>query len=95
MDWLMNGNGEMFTLPTPASAQMEANEGNSSGAPQQPSGIPIQPGFMEHLAGSPQLPPQTSNFALDGKKLDKPSRRIAEIRVFYDDGTFETFSAKQ
>ena len=31
----------------------------------------------------------------EGKNNDKPMRRIAEIRVFYDDGTFETFSAKQ
>jgi hypothetical protein len=26
------------------------------------------------------------------KYLDKPQRRITEIRVFYDDGTYETFS---
>ena len=95
MDWLMNGNGEMFTSPAPAQMQVEANEGTSPTVPQQPSGIPIQPGFMEQLTASMQLPPQTPNFAPDGKNLDKPMRRIAEIRVFYDDGTFETFSAKQ
>ena len=26
------------------------------------------------------------------KYLDKPQRRITEIRLFYDDGTYETFS---
>lgn len=26
------------------------------------------------------------------KYIDKPQRRITEIRVFYDDGTFDTFS---
>ena len=27
------------------------------------------------------------------KYLDKPQRKITEIRVFFDDGTYETFSA--
>ena len=27
------------------------------------------------------------------KYIDKPQRKITEIRVFFDDGTFETFSA--
>lgn len=95
MDWLMNGNGEMFTSPAPAQTTAEANERNTSGTPQQSPGIPIQTGFMEQLAASMQQPPQTPNFAQDEKKHDKPVRRIAEIRVFYDDGTFETFAAKQ
>ncbi len=29
------------------------------------------------------------------KYIDKPQRRITEIHVFYDDGTFETFSARK
>lgn len=95
MDWLMNGNGEMFVSPASASMQMDTNEGSSSGASLQSPGIPIQHGFMEQVTGSPQVSPQTPNLMFEGKKLDKPLRRIAEIRVFYDDGTFETFSAKQ
>ncbi|MBO7119869.1 MAG: helix-turn-helix transcriptional regulator [Bacteroidaceae bacterium] len=95
MDWLLNGNGEMFVSAAPVSPQIEANEAGQSGAFQQSAGLPIQPGFMEHLASAQQVAPPTSNFASDGKIFDKPSRRIAEIRVFYDDGTFETFSAKQ
>lgn len=94
MDWLMNGKGEMF-VPSPAnSPQIETSEGGSSVVSSQPSGIPIQPGFIERFSGPQQMSPQTSNFAQDGKIFDKPSRKIAEIRVFYDDGTFETFSAK-
>ena len=27
------------------------------------------------------------------KYLDKPQRKITEIRVFFDDGTYETFSS--
>ena len=94
MDWLMNGNGEMFVSGAQVSSQIEANEGGQNGTVQQPTGLPIQPGFMDHLTGAQQMPPQTSVFPLEGKIFDKPSRRISEIRVFYDDGTFETFSAK-
>ena len=94
MDWLMNGKGEMFAPTSPNSSQFEASEDGSSSTSFPVSGLPLQPGFAEHLSGAQQVPPQTSNFAMEGKIFDKPSRKIAEIRVFYDDGTFETFSAK-
>ena len=95
MDWLMNGKGEMFASSTPISPQFEAGESGSSATSSLVSGLPLQPGFIDHLSGAQQMPPQTSNFASEGKIFDKPSRKIAEIRVFYDDGTFETFCAKQ
>ena len=94
MGWLMDGKGEMFTSSPQVSSQNEVNETGSSAMSSPISGIPIQPGFMDHLASSQQMPPQTSNLTLEGKILDKPSRKIAEIRVFYDDGTYETFSPK-
>ncbi len=95
MDWLMNGKGEMFGSTAPVSPQFESNNEGSQIAPSSGSGLPIQPGFMDHLATSQQMPPQTSNLTLEGKIFDKPSRKIAEIRVFYDDGTYEIFSPKQ
>ena len=91
MGWLMDGKGEMF-ISTPL--QSNSNEEVPSVADAQVSGIPIQSGFMEQHAGPRQMPSQTPVLLSDGKILDKPLRRIAEIRVFYDDGTFETFSAK-
>lgn len=95
MDWLMNGNGEMFSSPASASVPNDQNETRPSAVAAQPSGIPIQSGFMEQIAGSQQMPLQSPYLPSDAKIIDKTSRRIAEIRVFYDDGTFETFSAKQ
>ena len=94
MDWLMNGNGEMFVSSSPNSSQFETSEGASPATSFPASGLPLQPGFIGPLSGSQQMPPQTSDFTPEGKIFDKPSRKIAEIRVFYDDGTFETFSAK-
>jgi len=94
MDWLMNGKDEMFVSSSPDSSQIETNEVGSPTVSSPVSGIPIQPGFINQLSASQQMPPQTSNFSMEGKIFDKPSRKIAEIRVFYDDGTFETFYAK-
>lgn len=95
MDWLMNGKGEMFTSSPQVPSQNEAGEAGTQPTLFSGSGLPIQPGFMEHHAGPQQMSPQTPNYTAEGKLFDKPARRIAEIRVFYDDGTFETFSAKQ
>lgn len=94
MDWLMNGKGEMFVSSAPVSPSAEDGEGGSPTTSPSGFGLPLQPGFVEHLSSSQQVHPQTPLSAMDGKIFDKPTRRIAEIRVFYDDGTFETFSAK-
>lgn len=94
MDWLLNGNGEMFISGGQVPTQTETNETGSAATSSSLSGLPIQSGFMDRLAGSQQVQPQTPLSAPDGKNFDKSPRRIAEIRVFYDDGTFETFSAK-
>ena len=95
MGWLMDGKGDMFISLPSTSLQSNSNEEVPSVADAQISGIPIQSGFMEQHAGLRQVPSQTPISTPDGKFFDKPARKIAEIRVFYDDGTFETFSAKQ
>lgn len=94
MGWLMDGKGEMFISSPVNPLQTDPNEGDSSVSTIPTSGIPVQTGFMEQFSGAHQMPPQAPNLMSEGKKIDKPFRRIAEIRVFYDDGTFETFSAK-
>ena len=50
MDWLMNGKGEMFVSSQANPRQVETNESGSSSVSSQPSGLPIQPGFVEHFA---------------------------------------------
>ena len=95
MGWLIDGKGEMFNSSTPALSQMGTSEGASGGPSPQAAGLPLQPGFMEPILGAQQAAPQNTFSMPETKNLDRPVRRIAEIRVFYDDGTFETFSAKQ
>ena len=100
-DWLMFGSGEMY-LPQndPLEGALIMPETGSEGRPQ------IQNPMLDFDA-SPSPTPQNAvslpgsvnsvrNTRLDldykeVKTIDKPQRRITEIRVFYDDQTWETF----
>lgn len=93
MGWLIDGKGEMYNATSSDSSKQDANVMDFPGV--VPSGsVVMQPGVMMQQNGLAQVTPTMPFSAEDGKKLDKPMRRIAEIRVFYDDGTFETFPGK-
>ena len=96
-DWLMFGAGEMYLPQNEASDQEE----NASNGPLQ-----IQNPMLDFDAAPSPTPqnsvqqPQNSNSVRstrldlerqEVKTIDKPQRRITEIRVFYDDQTWETF----
>lgn len=91
--WLMDGKGEMFLDGTPSTAAGAATDCSSSSA-QPAGGIPVQTSFMEQLSGGQMGVPQRAYIPADVKIVDKPQRHISEIRVFYDDGTFEVFPGK-
>ena len=100
-DWLMFGSGDMYLPQNEGEngAQIQAESGSDT-----PYQIP-NPMFDFEATSSPtpQNGVQTAqnfnsvrNTRLDlehkeVKTLDKPQRRITEIRVFYDDQTWETF----
>lgn len=90
MGWLIDGKGEMYNAASSDSDRRDANALDFSGGVPA-GGIPVQSGFPVQQNGLSQVAPPMPFSVEDGKKLDKPMRRIAEIRVFYDDGTFETF----
>lgn len=90
MGWLIDGKGEMYnSVPSDSNKQDASVSDFSGGVPA--GGVPVQSGFPMQHNGLSQVAPPMPFSVEDGKKLDKPMRRIAEIRVFYDDGTFETF----
>lgn len=90
MGWLIDGKGEMYnSVPSDSNKQDASALDFSGGVPT--GGVPVQLGFSMQHNGLSQVAPPMPFSVEDGKKLDKPMRRIAEIRVFYDDGTFETF----
>ena len=96
-DWLMFGAGDMY-LPE--------NEGQNLAETGAEMPLQIQNPMLDFDAipsPTPQNPvsqPQNSNSVRNTrldlersevKTIDKPQRRITEIRVFYDDQTWETF----
>ena len=107
-DWLMFGSGDMF-LPDPGAnvdaslPQDEANlnadngplfqnpmldfDANPSTTPQ--NGIYAQQNFNSVKTTRSDLAPK------EIKIVDKPQRKIIEIRVFYDDQTFDVFEPKK
>ena len=100
-DWLMFGLGDMYVAAsTPSSTAQEALKPTENGLFDSVSSVLD---FDTTPAPTPQTSPQAtpsynsvkstlSNFQREEVKIvDKPQRRITEIRVFYDDQTWETF----
>ena len=107
-DWLMFGSGDMF-LPDPDAnvdtslPQDEANLGADNG--------PLFQNPMLDFDANPSTMPQNGTYAPQNfnsvkttrsdltpkevKLVDKPQRKIIEIRVFYDDQTFDVFEPKK
>lgn len=88
--WLMFGEGNMYvtdaTLPPPAPTDDAATRAPTADLPLFAS-IPT-------AASAPSATPlPKTDTAAVVKNVDKPERRITEIRVFYDNGTFEIFKA--
>ena len=106
-DWLMFGSGEMYvaspassTSPTSAGSMFSANDGGTNGAQivqnpmldfdQSQSPTPQQgpqaPYYINSVKSTPSSIERT-----EVKIIDKHQRKVKEIRVFYDDQTWETF----
>jgi len=100
-DWLMFGSGEMFvTSPAPTDDLFSIDENgvnpgqsiqnpmfdfdqSQSPTPQQGSQTPYPINSVKHTR--PEIE------RTEVKVVDKPQRRVTEIRVFYDDQTWECF----
>lgn len=96
-DWLIFGRGSMFesdntASPTPATGDDREPQPTVSGT--------TSPTGELNLFSSAPVAPQPSK---DKEKrveqivkyIDKPQRSITEIRIFYDDQTWETFVPKK
>ena len=86
VNWLMFGEGDMYV-----SHGTVGTESRAMGAEQDPvlDETHVQGDLFSTSAAAPSAVPVVREVV---KYLDKPQRRITEIRVFYDDGTYETFS---
>lgn len=94
IEWLMFGEGNMYSDETPSreQASLEAQTPQQSmldfDAPGYPSsqGVGMAPPPYYNVRATP---PEAIREEV--KIVDKPQRRVLEIRVFYDDQTWETF----
>lgn len=108
--WLINGTGEMYVADDaqdipgsdPDSEAMDTVHGSSAdrsgmldfSSAAQPSSISQQ--RTSAVRPSDRMNCNTRSVAaVDVKNIDKQVRRITEIRVFYDDQTWESFVPKK
>lgn len=85
--WLMFGEGSMYVEEHVTETPLSSAAPGVPGA-EQVSGASDYPDLFS--APVPAAPQQTI-LRESVKYIDKPQRKITEIRVFYDDGTYETF----
>lgn len=87
MKWLLFGEGSMYdTDGDSESASLSSLEPSSAEPSLFPSTSPTAP--------SPSGGQKSAQMEVV-KYVDKPQRKITEIRIFYDDQTWETFVAKK
>jgi transcriptional regulator with XRE-family HTH domain len=100
-DWLMFGSGDMYiSSPAPADSLFPTDNVGANGGqiaqnpmldfdqPQSPT--PQQGAQTPYSFNSVKSTPSTIE-RTEVKFIDKPQRRVTEIRVFYDDQTWECF----
>ena len=104
VDWLLFGTGEMFsrddTTAPPSSDNSESAAGNEPSLDFSPSG---SNDLFGNLAHAPSRQPASSLSAGSSpsivrqeiKYVERPQRQITEIRIYFDDLTFETFVPKK
>ena len=97
-DWLLFGNGPMYI--DVSKGESVASAGGSADSkealldfktPSTPPSIASQTGGF--VQGVNSTPKNIEQFVV--KNIDKPQRKITEIRIFFDDQTWETFLPKK
>jgi len=100
LDWLMLGQGSMYM----------DSQGESSPAPQKNDTSVKEPTFDFGFGGSAETRVQQQGrkpmeaapmnkpvqvVKPEIRYVERPRRQITEIRIFFDDGTYETFTPKK
>lgn len=100
-DWLLSGTGEMFVTGSAAEKpQMTPPSGGESHVVEsvldfqdlEPSPTPSQKRTSTALFTNSVNNTRSEVRREEVKLVDKPQRRVVEIRVFYDDQTWESFA---
>ena len=107
--WVLLGQGEMYAdVPSSGKQDSDAPSAAEGGdlftslrdttpASQPPSTSRRASSAAEVLSPAPVQQPPAINVeevvGLTLAKLQKPQRKVTEVRIFFDDGTYETFTA--
>ena len=107
--WVLLGQGEMYAdVPSSGRQDSDASSAAESGdlfaslrdttpTSQPPSTPRRASSAAEVLSPAPVQQPPAINVeevvGLTLAKLQKPQRKVTEVRIFFDDGTYETFTA--
>lgn len=90
IDWLLMGVGQMYVSPNPTSSEGGVSLQQSLSEPvldfDQPISDRQSPFFSQGVRNT--HPEKALN---NLKIVDKEPRKVTEIRVYYDDQTYETF----
>ena len=100
LDWLLYGQGAMFKdqVTEPNSSTGEAgmmSPGVCEGVLDFPNPTPSSLPETEQINSPYSDNMYKSLSRTEVKYIDKPQRRITEIRIFFDDQTWETFVPKK
>lgn len=86
LKWLLYGEGEMGT---PNYNLSDANE--NEGITDSENEYPIFPKSVLDEISTAEQRSSAKDSSNIGQKTNVPTRKVVEIRVFYNDGTYETF----
>ena len=108
IDWLLFGSGEMYMSDTPSSPASSLPQGTdlfgsedgpvshnlvldfeSNSSSMASNATQTTPGINSVKSTRPEI------VSKEIKIVDKPQRKITEIRIFYDDQTFDVFEPKK
>ena len=89
ISWLMFGEGNMYTDGADASGNKSNGSEFEDGISLSNSGDNVQLLSNASAAQAAAASVVPKEYV---KIIDKPERKIVEIRIFFDDGTYETFS---
>jgi len=98
LDWLLYGRGPMYL--DEQAGNLDENAAETKHSTPQEQGLfsatdPPQQGRLDF--GAPKEVQNSSSKGINSivKNFDKTARKITEIRIFYDDQTWETFVPKK
>lgn len=103
LEWLLDGQPPMYKLSAPPAEEADgelAAQGTTDGTPYEPT-LDFQddtptpaPGLFDQPQGHGVKRTPKNIAQTEVRYIDKPQRKITEIRIFYDDQTWETFVPK-